>query len=123
MGSAVSPPIRNFSQKVLKIAIPMASKIIENHKNPHPGTLRKHTQFLVGISNTFNDFGCHFMVPQKGFFCDFLESGPEGAPGWSQGHLFASSDVTFWSKLYKKGARNLIYLLFHKKENQRYRLD
>ena len=42
-GSAVSPRIRNFSQKVLKLATPMASKIIENPKNPHPGTLTKRT--------------------------------------------------------------------------------
>ena len=41
--SAVSPRIRNFSQKVLKLATPMASKIIENPKNPHPGTLTKRT--------------------------------------------------------------------------------
>ena len=92
-GSAVSLLIRTFVQKALKIASPMASEIIDNPKTPHPGSLRKRTQFAVRISNTFNDFGCHFRVPQKGFFCDFLESGPEGAPGWSQGRLFASPNV------------------------------
>ena len=52
-GSAVSLLIRIFVQKALKIASPMASKIIDNPKTPHPWSLRKRTHFLVGISNTF----------------------------------------------------------------------
>ena len=52
-GSAVSLLIRIFVQKTLKIASPMASKIIDNPKTPRPGSLRKRSQFVVRISNTF----------------------------------------------------------------------
>ena len=101
-GSAVSPPIRNFSQKVLKIATqwhPKSQKIL---KILTRGPSENAHIFQLEFLTLFNDLGCHFRVPKRVFFCDFLESGPEGAPGWSQGPLFASSDVTFWSKMYKK---------------------
>ena len=72
---------------------PISPKVTENTKYPYPGPSENTPTFQF----QFLSFLVSFQGPAKVIvwwsFSGFLESVPQGAPGWSQGPLFASSNV------------------------------
>ena len=108
-GSAVFHNIHDFSQKLLKMSPPISPKVTENTKYPYPGPSENTPTFQF----QFLSFLVSFQGPAKVIvwwsFSGFLESVPQGAPGWSQGPLFASANVIFRWKCTKNDTRNVIY--------------